>query len=113
MISHKRVIESVTEKGQAFIQATSNKDGGKEVQKTVSSINKRYEELVDNLLKTITELEEALDYFQQFNDLQKSHLDYQKQLWDRLSGYTGKSRCMLIVDNSKNVEHSKYTEFVK
>ena len=60
------------------------------MQETVNSINKRYEELVNNLLVTITQLEEALDAFQQFHDLQKSHQDYQKQLWDRLSGYSGK-----------------------
>lgn len=66
-----------------------NKAGGKEVEETVDSINKRYEELVNNLLVTITQLEESLDAFQQFNDLQKSHQDYQKQLWDRLTGYSG------------------------
>jgi len=72
------------------LQLTINKAGGKEVEETADSINKRYEELVNNLLVTITQLEESLDAFQQFHDLQKSHQDYQKQLWDRLAGYSGK-----------------------
>ena len=54
VISHKRVVEAVTEKAQALVQLTNDKEGGKEVQETVNSINKRYEELVNNLLVTIT-----------------------------------------------------------
>lgn len=96
VISHKRVIEAVTEKAQALVQLTNDKEGGKEVQETVDSINKRYEELVNNLLVTITELEESLDVFQQFHDLQKSHQDYQKQLWDRLAGYSGKDTSKIM-----------------
>jgi nesprin-1 len=90
------VIEAVTEKAQALVQLTNSKEGGKEVQETVDSINKRYEELVNNLLVTITQLEESLDVFQQFHDLQKSHQDYQKQLWDRLAGYSGKNISKLM-----------------
>lgn len=86
----------MTEKAQALVQLTNNKEGGKEVQETVDSINKRYEELVNNLLVTITQLEESLDVFQQFHDLQKSHQDYQKQLWDRLAGYSGKASLKIM-----------------
>jgi len=78
------------------LQLTINKAGGKEIEETADSINKRYEELVNNLLVTITQLEESLDAFQQFHDLQKSHQDYQKQLWDRLAGYSGKCDSQIL-----------------
>lgn len=58
---------------------------------TVQGISERYEQLVDRLLRTITQLEDSLDVFQQFTELTKTHQDILKQLWDRLSSYTGKS----------------------
>lgn len=88
IVSHKRIIEGVTEKAQALVQLTNNESGSKEVQDTVKSINKRYKNLVKNVQKAITRMEESLDVYQQFSDLQKSHQDYQKQLWDRLAGYS-------------------------
>ncbi|XP_063222936.1 muscle-specific protein 300 kDa isoform X4 [Bacillus rossius redtenbacheri] len=88
VISHKRIMEAVTEKAEALVRSTGNEAAGREVQDTVASINQRYERLVNNLLVFITQLEEALDAFQQFHDLQKSHQDFQKQLWDRLAGYS-------------------------
>ncbi|XP_068085330.1 muscle-specific protein 300 kDa [Anabrus simplex] len=89
VITHKRVIEAVTEKAQAVVQLSNMKGAGEqEVLDTVKSINHRYEQLVNNLLVTITQLEESLDAFQQFHDLQKSHQDYMKQLWDRLAAYS-------------------------
>lgn len=78
-------MEMLTEKAQAL----AKQDQSKNVPDVVQNINKRYEQLVDKLLTTITQLEDSLDAFQQFIDLQKSHQDYQKQLWDRLSGFTG------------------------
>ncbi|XP_075225316.1 muscle-specific protein 300 kDa isoform X2 [Lycorma delicatula] len=84
VLSHKRVLEMLTEKAEALSpQVESNK-----IEEAVGAVNKRYEELVDKLLKNITHLEDSLDAFQQFNDLQKAHQDYMKQLWDRLSGLT-------------------------
>lgn len=90
VLSHKRVIEAVGEKAQALAQVSSY--GAGDVLSTVDSINKRYEDLVNNFLVAITMLEESLDAFTLFQDLQKSHQDYQKQLWDRLSVYSGKRR---------------------
>jgi nesprin-1 len=60
-----------------------------QVSDTISSISKRYEELVDGYLKNITQLEESLAAFQVFYDLYKIHQDYQKQLWDQLAAYSG------------------------
>lgn len=86
VLSHKRVLEMLTEKASAL-----DSDGGELA--TVQGIGKRYEQLVDRLLTTITQLEDSLDVFQQFTDLTKTHQDYQKQLWDRLSSLTGRCCC--------------------
>ncbi|GLH12194.1 Uncharacterized protein GBIM_16929 [Gryllus bimaculatus] len=89
VITHKRVIEAVSEKAHAVVQLSSPKaTDDHEVLQTVKNINERYESLVNNLLVMITQLEESLDAFQQFHDLQKLYQDYQKQLWDRLSAYS-------------------------
>lgn len=87
VLSHKRVLEMLTEKASAL-----DSDGGELA--TVQGIGKRYEQLVDRLLTTITQLEDSLDVFQQFTDLTKTHQDYQKQLWDRLSSLTGRCCCL-------------------
>jgi nesprin-1 len=97
VLSHKRVIETVGEKAQALAQASSY--GGNDVLGTVESIGKRYEELVNNFLVGITMLEESLDAFTLFQDLQKAHQDYQKQLWDRLSVYSGKLKKNVLPTN--------------
>jgi DNA repair ATPase RecN len=55
----------------------------------IQSVNDRYEALVDKFFKSITQLEECLDAFQQFSDLQKIHQDFQKQIKDRLSTFSG------------------------
>lgn len=77
----------LTEKAQAL----ASQDQAQNIPEVIQNINKRYEQLTDNLLKTITQLEDSLDAFIQFTDLQKSHQEQQKQLWDRLSGLTGLS----------------------
>lgn len=88
VLSHKRIIEAVTDKAQVLLQLTTDEQGKQDVQDTVNSINQRYKDLVQNTQKAILKLEESLDIYQQFSDLQKSYQDYQKQLWDRLSTYT-------------------------
>lgn len=93
VLSHKRVLEMLTEKASAL-----DSDGAELA--TVQGIGKRYEQLVDRLLTTITQLEDSLDVFQQFTDLTKTHQDYQKQLWDRLSSLTGRSCCLYVESSS-------------
>lgn len=83
----------LTEKAQAL----ANQDQAQNVPEVIQNINKRYEQLTDNLLKTITQLEDSLDAFMQFTDLQKSHQEQQKQLWDRLSGLTGMEYMIYMV----------------
>lgn len=87
VIAHKRNIEAVNDKANALVQnnVPSNAD---EILNTVNSINARYENVSQNCNKLIAQLEEAVDAYQQFNDLQKAQQDYQKSLWDRLSGYS-------------------------
>ena len=38
--------------------------------------------------KTVTNMEDAMECFQQYQNLRKSHQDWQKLRWDRLSVYT-------------------------
>lgn len=89
VLSHKRIIESLLEKSKSLPQI--NKDQA--LEKSIINVNKRYEDLVDGILKTISQLEESLDIFQQFQQLQKAYQEDQKQLWDKLSSLTGKLSC--------------------
>lgn len=86
--SHKRIIESVNEKAQALIQSSSPTTNVAEVKKTIADINKRYEKLGVDCARLIEQLDEAIDVYQKFIDLQKSQQDHQKNLWDRLASYS-------------------------
>lgn len=85
--SHKRIIEAVNDKASALLQnnVASNAD---EIKAIINSINSRYENLGQNCKKLIGQLEDAIDVYQQFSDMQKVQQDYQKNLWDRLTGYS-------------------------
>lgn len=85
--SHKRIIESVNEKALALVQSNTISNVG-DVQKTIDNINDRYEKLGQSCTQLIAQLDEAIDVYQQFIDLQKSQQDHQKNLWDRLTGYS-------------------------
>lgn len=60
-----------------------------QISKSVNSITKKYENLVNGYLKNISQMEDSLSILQTFNDLIKSHQDNQKQFWDLLSGCSG------------------------
>lgn len=77
--SYKRVIESVAEKAQVLESKESDPSG---------KINKRYADLVQNGQALIHQLEETVEIYNQFSDLQKSYQDYQKSQWDQLSAYS-------------------------
>lgn len=83
--SHKRVIDVVTEKAQVV----SQQGDADSVLSMIKSVCERYENLVDKLQKSIRQLEDSLNAYQVFQDLQKAHQDYQKQLWEKLSVFTG------------------------
>ncbi|KAF5308513.1 hypothetical protein FQR65_LT06178 [Abscondita terminalis] len=87
IISYKRIIEAVTEKGKAITHPPTD---GKEdnIEENIKSINDRYQALLKNAQAGIDKLEEFLDVYQQFYDLQKTHQDFQKQLWDKLESYS-------------------------
>lgn len=85
IVSHKRVIENVTAKAQSLVQLTNDAEKTAEVEKNIESINNRYQALVKNAQANIQKLDDCLDVYQQFYDLQKAHEDYQKQLWEKLS----------------------------
>lgn len=74
----------MSEKANALIQVSQVPS---DIQEKVTSVNKRYEKLVESSLKGLTNLEAILDVFQQFHDLQKAYKDYQKQQWDKLASY--------------------------
>lgn len=91
--SHKRVIETVTEKAKN-VTATmhSSKDHVDEMSKIVNSIWERYNALINRLNTVISKHEGNYDIYQQFADQQKSLQDYQKHAWDglhQLSDFTG------------------------
>lgn len=97
--SHKRIIESVNEKAMTLIQSSSPNTNVGEVKKTIEDINKRYEQLGVDCSNLIGQLDEAIDVYQQFIDLQKSQQDHQKNLWDRLatvSDYSGSKPALQV-----------------
>lgn len=80
ILAHKRIIETLNDKANAFM----NDD----IKATMNDVNKRYNDLSQACNNLVSALEEALDVYQTFNDMQKYQLDYQKILWDRLNNYT-------------------------
>lgn len=114
IVSHKRFIESVNERGAAVINSIPIPPA-EEIQETIENINERYETLQENGKKTVVNMEDAMDCIQQYQELQKSHQDWQKQMWDRLSVYndcTGskhalETRLEKISDMQKQVNDGK------
>lgn len=88
ILSHKRIIEGITEKAQALVKLSSSKESTMEVEENVKYINNKYKELVKKAQSVVKQLEDCLNVYQNFYDLQKAHQDYQKQLWDKLQSYT-------------------------
>lgn len=86
ILAHKRIIETFNEKANAVLQNAP--ENANQIRPTIDNINTRYENLNHGCGKLLSELDEALNAFQKFNDLQKFQLDYQKSLWDRLNSYT-------------------------
>ena len=87
IVSHKRFIETVNERGAAVINSNPIAPA-EEIQETIENINERYSTLQDSMKKTVANMEDAMECIQQYQELQKSHQDWQKQMWDRLSVYT-------------------------
>ncbi|GBO98724.1 Nesprin-1 [Eumeta japonica] len=91
--SHKRVIETVTEKAKSVASSLqSGKESNEEIVSMVKSIWERYNNLTSTLSAIISKHEAIFEVYQQFNDQQKSLQDYQKHLWDKLhllSDFTG------------------------
>ena len=84
ILSHKRIIEGVSEKANALAQVSQ---APIDIQK-VDSVSQRYEKLVEASQKGIANLESVLDVLQQFHDLQKAYQAYQTQQWETLSNYS-------------------------
>lgn len=84
ILTHKRIIEGVSEKANALVRVTQVLS---DVHDKVDSVAKRYEKLIDTSQRGISSLEALLDIFQQFHDLQKAYQDYQKRQWERLAIY--------------------------
>lgn len=88
IVSYKRIIEGITVKAQNLLQLTADKDKPAEVEETIKSIKNRYQNLVENANQNIQQLENCLDVYQQFYDLQKAQEQYQKQLWEKLASFS-------------------------
>ena len=85
--SHKRFIENINERAAAVINSNPVAPA-EEIQHTLENINERYDSLKENMKLTVTNMEDAMETIQQYQELQKSHQDWQKQMWDKLSVYT-------------------------
>ena len=107
--SHKRFIETVNEKGAAVVQANPHA-AADDIQVEIEGINERYAELTEKMKNTIGGMEESIEYIQQYQDLQKAHQEWQKQLWDKLSIYTDNSGNKITLENRlqklKNMDSS-------
>lgn len=88
VISHKKVVEGITEKAGALMQLTTSQEIVTEIQDSVKQMNDRYQNVFKNVKDAVTLLQSCLDFYQQFNDLHKTQQDYQRQLWDKLKSHT-------------------------
>jgi len=108
-MSHKRVVEGVSEKAQILLQKGLCSQP-REVQSTVDDINKRYEALMNNMLVSITGMEEGLELMQQWQDLQKKEQEWLKNMWEQLNLCTdysgGKSALQSRMDRVQELQAS-------
>lgn len=102
IVSYKRIIEGITLKAQGLVKLTADKDKPAEVEETINSIKTRYQNLVDKANQNIQQLENCLDAYQQFYDLQKDQEQYQKQLWEKLSSYSDLSGSKQMIQERLN-----------
>lgn len=85
--SHKRIVEAVNEKA-ALLQSSALPANAAEIKQAVEKVNQRYDKVSADCNNLLQQLEEAFEVYQQFSELQKAQQDYQKNLWDRLTGYS-------------------------
>ena len=85
--SHKRFIENINEKAAVVINTNPNAPS-EEIQEMLELVNERYQTLKDNLTSSVNNMEEAVEVIQQYQELERTHQDWQKQMWDKLSVYT-------------------------
>ncbi|KAK9890576.1 hypothetical protein WA026_011946 [Henosepilachna vigintioctopunctata] len=85
ILGQRKIIEDVTSRARNLLQFGNNIEKVGPVEDQILSINERYEILVKNSQINIKTLEDCLDLYHQFYELQKSHQDLQKQQWDKLN----------------------------
>jgi nesprin-1 len=85
--SHKRHIEGLNEKAAAVISNGQNYNA-EEIQEAIGIVNERFNSVSGRMEGIISMVEEALDYILGYQNLLKTHQDWQKQMWDKLSVYT-------------------------
>ncbi|KAI4462171.1 muscle-specific protein [Holotrichia oblita] len=108
IISHKKVIDGITEKANAVMQLTSNKAQAGEVEVNIKAINQRYQNLVKKSEEIMKQIENCTDVYQQFYDMQKEHQEYQKQLWEKLTAYSDYSgNKQVLLNNLAKVNEIK------
>lgn len=90
ILAHKRIIEILNDKANVVMNDN--------IKSTMDDVNKRYGDLNNECNSLIAQLEDALEGYQTFYDMQKHQLDYQKALWDRLNNYTDYSGNKPIIE---------------
>lgn len=80
ILAHKRTIETLNDKANIVMNP--------DIKCTVEGVNERFDKLNQTCGSLISQLEDALDVYQNFSDMQKYQLDYQKMLWDHLNNHT-------------------------
>ena len=70
--SQKRYIESVNEKGAAVINSNPSAPS-EEIKENIDNVNYRYDALMENMKGSIVQMEAAIDFIQQYQDLVREH----------------------------------------
>ena len=89
ILSHKRVVESISDKANILVQTST---APADIKNKVATVCQRYEQLSEASSKALLNLEQMLDVYVQIFDLQEAFKEYQKQQWDELtscSDFTG------------------------
>ena len=91
VISYKRVIENIVDKANELVARNPGQNFG-DLPQVTEAIKARYEGLTNNLLVGITNLEETLDYVQQWQDQLKKGNDWVKNMREILTPLAGKNK---------------------
>lgn len=81
ILSHNRLLETLNEKSTALDNETSDKNA-------VDTMNQRYNAVKQTAAELLKNAENILEVMSTFNEMNKTLLDHQKMLWDKLTIYS-------------------------